>query len=312
MPSKFCSAGITGARIVLLLGTLLALGACQGGGSDSGSSSSSSTTSTASPSSSCSHSSSTVTTTDATNDASLPTISGGSTSAALWAECYFVTAYDMAKVMAQRTSAVFTNSTIRYTNLDTANPNYPPSKVTTSNALLDAHLDYAFSTGLTGKGVTLGMIDSEVNPNHVQFSGKSVTLKGATGTAADHGTAVASVMVGNGSDDQMIGFAPGASLIAGTIDYSSGLDWTKVGQYMLDAKAAGAVAVNNSWGLSTSSGGDETVASANAQPGGLEGQFRAERLQRQLDQRGGGPALGLSRSEGQLARRHQRDPDDGR
>lgn len=222
-------------RPALLSLGLLGLAACQGGGSGS-------TTTTG------------TTTTASTTVPTLPTIAGGSTPAALW-NLYFVTSYDMAKVMAERASQPFANSTITYQLTIPGSPVYGSGATTTSNALLDAHLDYAFSTGLTGKGVTLGMIDSEVLSTHIQFTGKTMTLEGTTGTSDFHGTAVASVMVGTGTGGAMIGFAPAASLFAGTIDYSTPLNWTQLGQYMLDAKSAGAIAVNNSWGLA-----DATVA----------------------------------------------------
>lgn len=225
-------------HVALLFGLLTALSACGGGGS-------------------AGNSSNTATIT-------LPTIAGGSTPAALFAS-YYVTAYDMVKVLAERASAPFVNSTITYALSGTGNPVIDGSPSITSNALLDAHLDYALSTGLTGHGVTLGMIDDQVDATRTQFSGKPITQEGASGTAQFHGTAVASVMLGNGTDGQMIGFAPGASLFAGTIDYSASLDWAKVGQYMLDAKTNGAIAVNNSWGLLTGSSADETVANADLQ-----------------------------------------------
>lgn len=230
--------------LIMALAPVTLLSACQGDGSSPApSNSASSTGATTGP---------------------LPDVAGGSTPAALWSR-YFVTSYDMAKVLAQRASAAFTNSTVHYSfgaNTN-GNPAYDGNVVVTSNALLDAHLDYALSTGLTGAGVTLGMIDSEVMTGHIQFAGKSVSAAGATGTPDFHGTAVASVMVGNGSDGQMTGFAPGASLYAGTIDYSTTLDWSAIAGYVLGAKAAGAVAINNSWGYTTPGGIDATVANTN-------------------------------------------------
>lgn len=233
-------------RVGLLLAALASLSGCGGGGSGSGTSSNST--------------------------AALPTVSGGSTPASLW-NTYYVQAYDMAKVMAVRASQAFTNSTIRYSFPTPVSPNdslppaYANGKVTTSNALEDAHLDYAFSTGLTGKNITLGMIDDEIGTSSPQFSGKTITLDGSTGTPASdgHGTGVASVMVGNGSDGQMTGFSPASNLFAGTISYTSALDWAKVGQYMLDAKSKNVLAVNNSWGFDTASGATATVANTDLQ-----------------------------------------------
>ena len=105
------------------------------------------------------------------------TSSGGSTSntsanAAVWSQ-YYVTAYNMTKVLAERASAPFVNSTITYVLTITGSPIYNSGKTVTSNALLDAHLDYALSTGLTGKGAVVGMIDDGVLTSHQQFAGKN-------------------------------------------------------------------------------------------------------------------------------------------
>jgi subtilase-type serine protease len=165
----------------------------------------------------------------------------------------------MTKVLAERASTPFKNSTITYVLTVAGNPTYNSGKTVTSNALLDAHLDYALSTGLTGAGKTVGMIDDGLLTSHQQFAGKSITVAGNTAGAVDfHGTAVASVMVGTGNGGGMIGFAPGANLYAGYLNYNNSVDWALLGSYMLGAKSAGAVAVNNSWGLS---GG--TVANTN-------------------------------------------------
>ena len=201
--------------------------------------------------------------TDGGSSTSGSTSTGGSTSntsanAAVWSQ-YYVTAYNMTKVLAERASAPFVNSTITYVLTIAGSPTFSSGKTVTSNALLDAHLDYALSTGLTGKGQTVGMIDDGILTSHQQFAGKSITVAGNTSGAVDfHGTAVASVMVGTGNGGGMIGFAPGASLYAGYLNYNNAVDWALLGSYMLGAKAAGAVAVNNSWGLS---GG--TVANTN-------------------------------------------------
>lgn len=189
--------------------------------------------------------------------ATLPTIYEGSSPAAVWSR-YFVTAYDMVKVAAVQATQPFVNAAISYTLTIPGHPIFGSGATASSNALRDAHLDYAFSTGLTGKGVTLGMIDSQIDPNHIQFAGKTVTLDGPQGASEFHGTAVASVMVGTGNGGAMIGFAPAANLFAGTLDYNAAINWTQLGQYMTDAKAAGALAVNNSWGLASG-----TVANTN-------------------------------------------------
>ncbi len=178
-------------------------------------------------------------------------ISGGGTTGSYpypWNR-YFVQAYDKAKVLAVRMSQAFQNETVTYTLKDPNNPKYSSGQQVTSNALTDARLEYALSTGLTGTGQTVGIIDSAVNYHHLQFGGKTITLDGTPGSGDFHGTAVASVAVGNGTDGRMIGFAPKANLFAGYLDYNKPIDWNTLGRYMLDAQNLGVVAMNNSWGI---------------------------------------------------------------
>ncbi|MDE3121170.1 MAG: S8 family serine peptidase [Paracoccaceae bacterium] len=171
---------------------------------------------------------------------------------------YYVTAFDMAKVLALRTVSTFKNATLTLTLTVPGSPVFANGANETSNALIDAHLDYAFSTGLTGKGVTLGLIDDGVNTAHVQFAGKTIAQDGSTGAVDFHGTAVASVMLGNGQDGQMTGFAPGADLFTGYLNYANPINWSQLATYMNDAASRKVLAVNNSWGLAGS-----TVANTN-------------------------------------------------
>ncbi|MBI1418478.1 MAG: S8 family serine peptidase [Limimaricola sp.] len=175
---------------------------------------------------------------------------------------YFVTAFNSTAVDAVRNWASFLNSTVTYRMQVAGSPVYGNSgRNVTSNALLEAHLDYAFSTGLTGAGVTLGMIDDSIDTSNPQLGNKVLTLDNAPATHPSsefHGNAVASVMVGSGADGEMIGFAPNANLFHGYLNYSANLNWNALGQYMLDAASTGAIAVNNSWGIAS-----ETVANTN-------------------------------------------------
>ena len=166
-------------------------------------------------------------------------------------------AFSAAKVAAQDARAVFLNSTITYHMQVNGSPVYNTGKIVTTNAQEEAGLDYAFSTGLTGKGEVVGMIDDHVNTAHEQFDGKTITLDGGSGSDF-HGTAVASIMVGDGTRGKMTGFAPDANLFAGYIDYSSAMNWASLARYAVDAKAAHAIALNNSWGLT-----NLTVANTN-------------------------------------------------
>jgi hypothetical protein len=58
-----------------------------------------------------------------------------------------------------------------------------------------------------------------------------------------------------------LGYAPDARLYAGTIDFAGALDYADLASIVQGADAAGAVAINNSWTLS--SGGPLTVANSN-------------------------------------------------
>ena len=175
---------------------------------------------------------------------------------------YFVTSFDLAKVAALDATAAFIQQAISVT-IDIAGK---PTPVNVS-PLTEAKLDYALSTGLTGKGQTVGMIDNAVNLGHEQFAGKTITTDGYA-TAGDpapaggdfHGTGVASIMVADGivgaSGQSTVGFAPGANLFAGYLDYNQPTNFGQLASFMNDAAHLKVVAMNNSWGLA-----NDTVAS---------------------------------------------------
>ncbi|MGL4310506.1 MAG: S8 family peptidase [Paracoccaceae bacterium] len=114
-----------------------------------------------------------------------------------------------------------------------------PSVEYESYPLAAARIEYAHSTGLTGKGQTVAIIDEGFRLTHEAFAGKTITRTG-TPDVASHGTSVASVLAG--SSGTMIGVAPGASLHVA--DYT---DTAVMAQATLRALAIGAVAQNNSW-----------------------------------------------------------------
>lgn len=119
-----------------------------------------------------------------------------------------------------------------------------------SQPLTAARLDYALSTGLTGAGQIVSLIDSGVRLSHEQFTGKYIYTSGRPLSAGDfHGTAVASVMAGNGTNGGTLGFAPGADLHQGYLDFDGSVSWTTLGDHMRDAADLGAIVSNNSWGL---------------------------------------------------------------
>ncbi len=109
------------------------------------------------------------------------------------------------------------------------------------NPLQQAGVHYAHAAGLTGQGEVIAFSDSGFRTTHRAFSGKSITTGAALGET-DHGTFVASVAAGNAPD--LIGVAPEADVIFGSFANSARLTETANA-----ARAAGAVALNNSWGF---------------------------------------------------------------
>jgi len=122
---------------------------------------------------------------------------------------------------------------------------------------------------LTGANVVLGMIDSPVLSTHEQFgAGKFVNFASSTpevtgGVPDEHGTFVASVMAGRGAPGApVLGYAPDARIYAGQISYQSALSYGNLATMMDGARLSGAVAVNNSWTVTTGGGRPATVANS--------------------------------------------------
>jgi hypothetical protein len=109
------------------------------------------------------------------------------------------------------------------------------------NPIEDAGIHYAHAAGLTGKGQTIAFSDAGFLTGHSAFAGKDIT-QGSRLPVDDHGTFVASVATGHSAT--MIGVAPEADAIFGAFDTFSQLSETA-----RSARAAGAVALNNSWGF---------------------------------------------------------------
>jgi len=121
-----------------------------------------------------------------------------------------------------------------------------------SQPLRSSGAAFAHAAGLTGAGTVVAMADTRLNTSHEVFSGKpsgSVTVSsnlptgvGGSQSFDDHGTTVAGIIAGQSSS--FIGVAPGASLIFGTFANDSSLIAVTD-----QARLAGAVAFNNSWGI---------------------------------------------------------------
>lgn len=120
--------------------------------------------------------------------------------------------------------------------------NFPdaPGTEYESNPLMAARVEYAHAVGLTGKGQVIAFADGGFRTSHQVFAGKDITKIGSV-PLDDHGTMVASIATGNSGS--MIGVAPGADIIVGA--YSSDRTMAQIADA---ARAAGAVAFNNSWG----------------------------------------------------------------
>lgn len=76
--------------------------------------------------------------------------------------------------------------------------------------------------GGCGSGVRIGIIDGVVDTNHPALVGQRLTYqsfhrKGWQPTAADHGTAIAAMMIGKPADQGFGGVLPGAEVFAGNI-----------------------------------------------------------------------------------------------
>lgn len=164
---------------------------------------------------------------------------------------YFVTEFDQAALGAIRALPGYVANTFRFNLSVRDHPVYGGfGALVTATPLAAARLDYALSTGLTGAGQIVSLIDSGVRLSHDQFEAKTIYSSGQPPTGGEfHGTAVASVLVGNGQNGGMIGFAPGADLHQGHLNYNAALNWHALGNHMRDAASIGAIASNNSWGI---------------------------------------------------------------
>lgn len=112
------------------------------------------------------------------------------------------------------------------------------------------NLHEALSSGLTGAGSLVAIVDSGFRPTHQEFAGKTIYQYGGL-PSSDHGNHVASLIAGIKDGRGMFGVAPAASLHLTAINPTGAatLDIANVTAGTLDAAARGAVAQNNSWGF---------------------------------------------------------------
>lgn len=111
-------------------------------------------------------------------------------------------------------------------------------------------LQDALSSGVSGAGKLVAVVDVGFRPTHQEFSGKSIQRYG-TLPLDDHGTHVAALIAGVRDGRGMFGVAPDASLHLTALNPAGGtiFDLANVTGGTLDAAAKGAVAQNNSWGF---------------------------------------------------------------
>ncbi|MBW4656776.1 MAG: S8 family serine peptidase [Kaiparowitsia implicata GSE-PSE-MK54-09C] len=133
-----------------------------------------------------------------------------------------------------------------------------------SQAFALHNLHTALSSGLTGAGQIVAIVDSGFRTTHQEFAGKTIHQSGAL-PSTDHGTHVASLVAGIQDGKGMHGVAPGADLHLTAINPNGGtaLDLANVTTGTLHAASLGAVAQNNSWGFSASAADFQAHLQAN-------------------------------------------------
>jgi len=136
---------------------------------------------------------------------------------------------------------------------------YIPPLDSYSNAIKLNNIDTIWSRGITGKGVTVGVIDQGFDINHPDLRTKVAAsrnfITGNAVTWGSHGTAMASIIAGARNNAGMIGMAPDAVLLLAQVGPGGtstsmnesalirALDWTS---------AMGANVINISAGLTLS------------------------------------------------------------
>ncbi len=125
--------------------------------------------------------------------------------------------------------------------------------------------------GLTGQGVTIAVIDTGINPNHQDLTGKVIAFKdlvNARATAYDdngHGTHVSGIAAGKGVNPAYTGVAPSANLVGikvlnsagsgSTSTIISGIEWA-----ITNKSAYGIKVINMSLGSTGSSNGQDSLS----------------------------------------------------
>lgn len=133
----------------------------------------------------------------------------------------------------------------------------------------------AWERGITGKGVTIGVIDQGFNLKHTDFAGSVLAAQnfyraGAPVTWGVHGTQMASIIAGNLDGRGTVGVAPDAMLLLGQVGLggSSGtISKTAVYKAIDWMSAQGATAINMSFGYTYDATFQKTVKASTTQRG---------------------------------------------
>lgn len=131
----------------------------------------------------------------------------------------------------------------------------------------------AYNAGLSGQGVRIGLVDSGMNPDHLEFSGALIAaydaLTGKSGTSdfssflvdyGGHGSHVASIAAarldGATRPYNIQGVAYNASLVMSALDFIPTLTQQQIAAAIDYASSQGVKVINNSWGSDSAGAGD--------------------------------------------------------
>jgi subtilisin family serine protease len=112
----------------------------------------------------------------------------------------------------------------------------------------------AWARGYTGKGVTIGIVDTGVDPNQADLKGKIVKYGGYLSTGGDvyhgHGTWMETIAAGSKNGVGMVGIAPDANLVTFAAGPFGIITWEGVKQGLKFTADNGASVINLSLGTS--------------------------------------------------------------
>nr|WP_262913735.1 S8 family peptidase [Rhizobium halophilum] len=215
--------------------------------------------------------------------------------------------FDPARAEQIRTSPEFRAADANCTYVGCASSGAPATSQSSAFELHNLHT--ALSSGISGAGQLIAVVDSGSRTTHQEFAGKTIHGYG-TLPSSDHGTHVASLIAGVQDGRGMHGVAPSAGLHLTAINPTGGtnLNLDNVIGGTLDAASRGAVAQNNSWGFERAA--SDLASHLQSNPGqtvaqglnALIGNYGAAKWQTYLDaldgfQRGGVIVWALSNSE---------------